>query len=181
IATERGFVLVAVAADEELRGPFLLMRSILSAKTVWDAAAGTVAEEPIERALRALSGRGDPSVESLPADQKLLRQFDLAALALRTLAGVSPVALFADDIQWADEDSLRALRYAVRTDAASPIFLVLAMRPEETALVTEAVTLLADMERMGLVRRMQVHRLAPTDTTAFLRQHLGGNVDTASS
>src|SRR5262249_14621292 len=83
--------------------------------------------------------------------------------------------------QWADEDSLRALRYAVRTDAASPIFLVLGMRPEETALVTEAVTFLADMERMGLIRRLKVARLQPTETTAFLRQHLGAEVDPTSA
>src|SRR5439155_5065287 len=119
----------------------------------------------------------DPSLESLPADQKLLRQFDLATLALRTLAAVRPVALFADDIQWADEDSLRALRYVVRTDAASPIFLMLTMRPEETAQVTEAVTLIADMERMGLIRRVKLGRFTQIDTAAFLRQHLGGPVD----
>ena len=143
--------------------------------------AGTDAEDVLGRALRDMSGRTDPGLESLPADQKLLRQFDLAALALRSMALIKPIALFVDDLQWADEDSLRALRYAVRTDAASPIFLVLAMRPEETALVTEAVTLIADMERMGLVRRLKVGRLTPIDTTAFLRQHLGGQVDAASA
>ncbi len=177
LAEEMGFTPVAVAADEELRGPFLLMRSILSSMPASGAAAGTAAEDILRRALQGLSGRTDPSLESLPADQKLLRQFDLAALALRTLASVRPLALFVDDLQWADEDSLRALRYAVRTDAASPIFLFLAMRPEETALVTEAVTFVADMERMGLIRRVKLGRFTHMDTAAFLRQHLGGRVD----
>ncbi|HXJ67179.1 MAG TPA: AAA family ATPase [Actinomycetota bacterium] len=181
VADEAGFVTIAVAADEELRAPFLLMRSILPAAAAADEVAGTDAEEILARALRDLSGRTDPGLESLPADQKLLRQFDLAALALRSVSHAKPLALFVDDLQWADEDSLRALRYAVRTDAASPIFLMLALRPEETAMVTEAVTLVADMERMGMVRRLQVGRLAPTDTTAFLRQHLGGEVDAASA
>jgi tetratricopeptide (TPR) repeat protein/DNA-binding CsgD family transcriptional regulator len=143
--------------------------------------AGTPAEDLVHRALQAMSGRTDQSVESLPADQKLLRQFDLASLALQALARVRPLAVFADDIQWADEDSLRALRYAVRTDAASPIFLLLALRPEETALVTEAVTFVADMERMGLVRRMKLGRFSPVDTSAFLRQLLGGKVDVKSA
>src|SRR5439155_13599581 len=146
----------------------LLMRSILSSPAATEAARGTPAEIPISRALEALSGRTDPSLEHLPADQKLLRQFDVAALALRTLADVQPLALLADDVQWADQDSLRALRYAVRTDAASPIFILLAMRPEETATVTEAVTLIADMERMGLIRRLRPGRFSHAETLAFL-------------
>jgi hypothetical protein len=181
LATDAGYISVAVAADEELRGPFLLMRSILSAHGATEAAQGTVAEEIVGRALHALSGRTDGALETLPADQKLLRQYDLAAMALRTLAEVKPLALFADDVQWADEDSLRALRYAVRTDAASAIFLMLAMRPEETATVTEAVTLVADMERMGLIRRLKVGRFSQIETAAFLRQHLGGQVEVRSA
>ena len=181
LAQERGFISVAVAADELLRGPFLLMRSILTSEAATEAAAGTAAESVLRRALQALSGRGDASLETLPGDQKLLRQFDLAALALRALALVKPVAIFADDIQWADEDSLRALRYAVRTDAASPIFLLLAMRPEETAVVTEAVNLIADMERIGLIRRLKLDRFTPGETAAFLRHHLGGQVDVTAA
>jgi DNA-binding NarL/FixJ family response regulator len=181
LAAAEGFVAVAVAADEELRGPFLLMRSMLSAMTAAEAAAGTPAEDILRRALQALTGRSDAGLETLPADQKLLRQFDLAALALRALASVKPLALFADDIQWADEDSLRALRYAVRTATDSPILLLLSFRPEETALMTEAVTLVADMERMGLIRRRKVGRFTQVETAAFLRQHLGGKVALTSA
>ena len=181
LAQDRGFIPVAVAADEELRGPFLLMRSILSSMPATEAAEGTAAEDIVRRAQQALSGRDDSSLGSLPADQQLLRQYDLATMAIRTLAAVRPVALFVDDIQWADEDSLRALRYVVRTDAASPIFLLLAMRPEETAQLTEAVTLVADMERMGLIRRVKLGRFTQVDTAAFLRQHLGGPVDPRSA
>ncbi|CAN5344391.1 hypothetical protein BH20ACT24_BH20ACT24_11310 [soil metagenome] len=181
LAGQQGFIPVAVAADEELRGPFLLLRSILSSVPAAETAKATPAEDVLSRALQALSGRDDSSLESLPADQKLLRQFDLATLAMRTLAAVKPLALFVDDIHWADEDSLRALRYMVRTDAASPIFLLLAMRPEETAEITEAVTLVADMERMGLIRRVKLSRFTQIDTAAFLRQHLGGPVDVNSA
>jgi len=176
LAMEAGFTSVAVAADEELRAPFLLMRSILTSAAVTEAAEGTVAEEPVHRALQTLSGRADAAIETLPGDQQLLRQFDQAAVALRALAAVRPIALFVDDLQWGDEDSLRALRYVVRTDAASPIFLLLSMRPEETAFLTEAVTLIADMERIGLVRRVKVGRFTQAETAAFLRQLLGGQV-----
>ena len=47
-------------------------------------------------------------------------------------------------MQWADEDSLRLLRYVIRTEGASPIFMMFSIRPEELASLTEAVTLIAD-------------------------------------
>ena len=179
LAMGRGFVPVAVAADEELRGPFLLMRSLLASGA--EVAAGTAARESVGRALEALSGRPDIALDTMPPEQRLLRQFDLAAMAIRELAAEKPLALLADDVQWADEDSLRALRYVVRTTASSPIFVLLSMRPEESAAVTEAVTLVADLERMGMIRRIRPDRFSQMETLAFLRQQLGGEVDGASA
>ncbi|MDP9237600.1 MAG: AAA family ATPase [Chloroflexota bacterium] len=181
LASRSGFTPVAVAADEELRGPFLLMRSFFSSSRVAEAAAGTAAEELVKRAKEALSGRPDIALDSMPADQRLLRQFDIAAVTIRELAAIKPLALLIDDVQWADEDSLRALRYVARTVASSPVFLLLAMRPEESATVNEAVTLVADLERMGLVRRLRAVRLTSVETQAFLRQQLGGELDAASA
>jgi DNA-binding NarL/FixJ family response regulator len=181
MAKDRGFVPVAVAADEELRGPFLLMRSFLSYGPLAEAASDTPAEEPVRRALEALSGHPEPGLESMPAEQRLLRRFDMVAMAIRELAAVKPLALLADDVQWADDDSLRALRYTVRTAAASPIFVLLAMRPEESATVTEAMTLVADLDRMGLIRRLRPERFTQMDSVAFLRQQLGGQVDVRSA
>ena len=57
------------------------------------------------------------------ADAKLLRAFDLAGVAIAALARIRPVALLIDDVQWADDDTLRLLRYVVRSDADRPIFL----------------------------------------------------------
>jgi DNA-binding CsgD family transcriptional regulator len=181
MASAEGFATIIVAADEEIRGPFLLARSMLGSPGAVDAAAGTQAAEPLGRSLSALSGQDDPSLDSLPADQKLLRTFDLGAVAMRALAAERPVALLIDDVQWADDDSLRLIRYIVRADSASPIFLMLATRPEELAFVTEAVNLIADMERLGLVRRMKVNRFSQVETAEFLKQVLAGKIDPASA
>jgi tetratricopeptide (TPR) repeat protein/DNA-binding CsgD family transcriptional regulator len=181
IATAEGFITVAVAADEEIRGPFLLARSILGSAQGIAAAEGTAAAEALERGLNALSGRDDPGLESMPPDQKLLRTLDLAAIAVRTLAAERPVALLIDDLQWADDDSLRLLRYVVRADATSPIFLMGAIRPEEFALITEAVNLVADMDRLGMVRRLKLNRFTQVESAEFLRQVLGGKVDAADA
>jgi DNA-binding NarL/FixJ family response regulator len=176
IAAAQGFVPIAVAADEELRGPFLLARSILGSPEATEAAAGTAAATTLSRSVNALTGNDDPSLDSLPADQKLLRTFDLGAMAIRALAAERPLAVLIDDFQWADEDSLRLLRYIVRADAASPLFLMMSIRPEELAFVNEAVTLLADMERLGMVRRFRLGRFTQVETAELLRQVLGGRI-----
>lgn len=180
LAAAKGFRPVAVTADEEIRGPFLLARAIfgsLSNRAVSDA---TLRQE-IAGVTEALSGRLEPGLERLSSDQKLLRILDMAAMAIRSLAAHQPLALLIDDLQWADVDSLRLLRYMVRSAADLPIFLTLAVRPEEMALVTEAETLLADMERMGMVRRLKLTRFTQMETAELLAQTLGGAVDAKSA
>jgi tetratricopeptide (TPR) repeat protein/DNA-binding CsgD family transcriptional regulator len=177
VAAADDFATVAVAADQEIRGPFLLARSIVGSPDAAAAAEGTPAAEALQRSLDALWGKDEPGLDTLPPDQKLLRTLDLAAVAFRTLAAHRPVALLLDDLQWADDDSLRLVRYLVRAAAASPIFIMASIRPEEFAFVTEAVNLIADMERLGMVRRLKVARFTQFETAEFLRQLLGGKVD----
>jgi DNA-binding CsgD family transcriptional regulator/tetratricopeptide (TPR) repeat protein len=180
LAAADGFTPVAVTADEEIRGPFLIARGIFASPAAFES-DGNGAREPLQQVLDAISGRDDPTLEALSPDQKLLRVFDLAAVAMRALASHRPVALFVDDLQWADEDSVRLLRYVVRSGADLPVFLALATRPEELALVSEAVTLIADMERMGLVRRLRLERFTQLETAELLKQALGAKVHLASS
>jgi DNA-binding NarL/FixJ family response regulator len=181
MATAEGFISTAVTADEEIRGPFLLARSIFACPVLTRNVQGTPAAEQVGRAVDALSNRGDNGLSSLTPDQRLVRVFDLAASALRAVAAVRPLALLVDDLQWADEDSLRLLRYVVRTSSASPIFLVLAIRPHETAQVSEAITLLADVDRLGVLQRLQLARFSQLDSAAFLEHTLGGRVDPRSA
>src|SRR5205814_4115080 len=155
LATRTGFTTVAVTADEEIRGPFLLGQSIFAAPALREAIAGSPAEASVQRVVEAMSGRDEPGLEGLSRDAKLLRTFDLAGVALAMASEQAPLAVLIDDTQWADDDTLRMLRYAVRADADRPIFLFLAIRPDEFATVTEAVNFVADLERMGLVRRLK--------------------------
>jgi len=180
MARTRGFVPLAVTADEEIRGPFLLARSIFACPRIMEAQSSEV-EQAIERVTNALADRDDPGLANLQPDQKLLRIFDLAALALRLLAKEHPVALIIDDLQWVDGDSLRMLRYVARADGSSRILLVVAIRPSEMAFVNEAVTLLADLERMGLVRRLKLNRYTQAQSAEFLQQAFGGPIEPASA
>jgi hypothetical protein len=176
-----GFTAIAVTADEELRGPFLVARSILGSPEAINAATDDKTADELTRCLDSMSGQDDPGLATLSPDHRLLRTFDLGAVAFRALATERPLAVLIDDLQWSDEDSLRLLRYVVRTDGASPIFLMFAIRPEEFAVVTEAVNLVADMGRVGVVRRLKLDRFSQTDTREFLAQVLGGRVDASGA
>jgi len=180
-ATAEGFTAIAVTADEELRGPFLVARSILGSPEATRAATDETTADALTRCLDSMSGQDDPGLATLTPDSRLLRTFDLGAVAFRALAAERPLAVLIDDLQWSDEDSLRLLRYVVRTDGSSPVFLMFAIRPEEFAVVTEAVNLVADMGRMGVVRRLKVDRFSQTETREFLAQVLGGPVDASGA
>jgi tetratricopeptide (TPR) repeat protein len=181
LATASGFTSVAVTADEEIRGPFLLAQSIFAAPALRDAIVDTAAEALVRRAVDAVSGRDEPGLEALSPDAKLLRAFDVSAVAVGAVAAQKPLAVLIDDVQWADDDTLRMLRYIVRADADRPIFLLLTVRPDEFSEVTEAVHFVADMERMGLVRRLRPGRLGRGETAELLNQMLGGPVDPVSA
>ncbi len=172
LAAAESFLCVAVSADEELRGPFMLARGLLGCLATEDADGA----DDVRRALDAVSGRDEPGLEALAPDRKLYRALDLAALALRRVGGARRIAIMIDDLQWADEDSLRLLRYLVRTDFDVPMFLAFTLRPHETAFVTEAATLIADMERMGVVRRLPLARFTPMEAAELLKQVLGAPV-----
>ena len=73
------------------------------------------------------------------------------------------------------------LRYVVRTDSDLPIFLGLTTRAEKLAEMSEAVTLIADMERMGLVRRLRLERFSQLESAELVQQILGGRVSATSA
>src|SRR6476469_1199492 len=93
LASAAGFTCVAITADEEIRGPFLVARSLFASPAIRDTAAGTPAEAAVRRVADAISGRDEPGFETLSPDAKLLRAFDLAGVAISALSHVRPLAL----------------------------------------------------------------------------------------
>ena len=174
-ALSRGFGVVVVGADEELRGPFVLLRTLLVSASMERLADEAAAREPLDQARDVLWGRQQIPGGLSPSEQ-MLRVYDMATVALRSLAGARSLALLFDDIQWADEDSLKLIRYLVRTSSLDPVFLMLSSRPEPGGSITPATTLLADLERMRLVRRLRLERFNRMQTQELLRQLLGGPV-----
>ncbi len=179
LAAADGFVPLTVTVDEEIRGPFLTARGIVSSPALRDG-AGPAAIEALDRARDTLTGR-DSALDGLLPDERMLRALDQATLALSVTALERPIALLLDDVQWADTDSLRIIRYLVRTEPGIPILIVLAMRAEEATSVPELVNLLADVDRLGLLRRVPIARFRQTETAELIRLRLGGQVDPSSA
>ena len=184
MASAAGFTTIAVTADEELRGPFLLARSILGSPEAIQAAGETTRDRRGARALPRLdvrAGRPGPRDACRPIAGSCARS-TWAPSRSGPSPPSGPLAVLIDDLQWADDDSLRLLRYVVRSDATSPIFLMFAIRPEELALVTEAVNLIADMDRMGLRPPPEGGPLGQVgDAGSSSRQVLGGPVDASGA
>lgn len=171
-AAAKGFGTVIVGGDEELRGPFFILRTLLTSSSIEKLADKAGARDALERAREVVSGRGQSETGLSPAEQTL-RVYDVATVAIRTIAESQPLAMLFDDLQWADEDSLKLIRYIVRTSSTTPIFIMLAQRPDVGPRVGAATSLVADLERMGLARRTKLERLNRAETAELLDNLLG--------
>ncbi|HEX2154600.1 MAG TPA: adenylate/guanylate cyclase domain-containing protein, partial [Acidimicrobiia bacterium] len=81
---EPPFWVLEVTADEELRGPFLLFRSLLTSPRTAAVAREAMALEQLDRAHEAVSGRS-PRLEGLSPQEQMLRTFDEVATAFLSL------------------------------------------------------------------------------------------------
>jgi hypothetical protein len=97
-AAADGCTVIAVTADEELQGAFLVARSILGSSDAAQAATQRPTSEALRRCLDSMSGQDDPGLASLQPDRRLLRTFDLGAVAFRALAAERPLAVLIDDL-----------------------------------------------------------------------------------
>lgn len=173
---EKPYWVLDVSADEELRGPFLLFRSLLNSPRMTAVAREAMALEAVDRANDAISGRSGSGGQGLSPQEQMLRIFDEVTSAVSALSRERPVAMLFDDLQWADEDSIQLIRYLVRTLQTAPIFLLITIRPySESSSV--AGKLIADLDRMRVTQVMRLQRLTRSETAQLLEAILGSPVD----
>jgi class 3 adenylate cyclase len=175
-ALETPFWVLDVSADEELRGPFLLFRSLLGSPRTTSIAKQARGLEQLDRAQEAVAGRS-PRVEGLSPQEQMLRIFDEVASACLALTAERPLALMFDDLQWADDDSIQLIRYLVRTLASGPIFLLISLRPYSDSASGGAGKLIADLDRMRTTQVLRLQRLSRLQTGELLQNLLGAPVD----
>lgn len=170
------FWVLDVTADEELRGPFLLFRSMLTSPRMTSIAKEAMALEQLDRAREAISGRS-PRMEGLSPQEQMLRTFDEVATTVLALTRERPLLLMFDDLQWADDDSIQLIRYLVRTVSGAPIFLLISLRPYSDSATGGASKLIADLDRMRVTQVLRLQRLSRRQTGELLEHLLGAPVD----
>lgn len=163
-------------ADEELRGPFLLFRSLLTSPRTMAIAREAMALEQLDRAQEAITGRGSRA-DGLTPQEQVLRTFDEVTSAILALTRERPIVLMFDDLQWADDDSIQLIRYLVRTLATGPIFLLIAIRPHSDSASGGAGKLIADLDRMRVTNVIRLQRLTRIETGLLLESLLGAPID----
>jgi tetratricopeptide (TPR) repeat protein len=132
--------------------------------------------------LQRASGSAEPMSAAAAGDAQF-RLFEAVARCLRRLAAGRPVLVVLDDLQWADEPSLRLLGFLARALAAEPMALLGAYRDTEAS--PELRTIAGQAQQLALAGLTQdgVGELArelagtplPPQVTAQLWERSGGN------
>lgn len=172
--------ILPVTGDEELRGPFLLFRTLLGTPTIKAMAREARALESLEKARDAVGGRGGAREEGLSPQEQMLRVADEVTAAITDLARENHLALLFDDLQWADDDSIRLIRYLVRTVAPMSIFMLISLRPYSEGGIGGAPNLVADLERMHVGTRLRLERFTRHETAELLASLLEAPVAEAT-
>src|SRR3990172_4396439 len=103
-----------------------------------------------------------------PAGQQQ-RAFEAFAIFLETLAARAPLAVFIDDIHWADAGSLQLLHTLARRVRRMPLLLVLTYREIEIDENPPFGRLLQDLTRERLAERVKLTRLTREQTRQLLQ------------
>ena len=99
------------------------------------------------------------------------RLLEGVAVAMRNLAAQAPVVAVLDDAHLADASSWEAIHYLARNASASPVLLVVTVRPGE--LSVSAAEVLAGLDREGCLARLPLDPLEPDGVGALAEAVLG--------
>jgi DNA-binding SARP family transcriptional activator len=182
LADEGYAVLTVRARQAEQRLSLGLLLELLNRSARWNdgAAFDALGAAARDELARFKAGRQETGTDpgSAGTDQRAL--YDAAVELLRSLAQEQPLVVLFDDLQWADDESLRLLFYVVRHAPDAPILFVGAARTEDLDRRAMLRDILNDLERDEMLLRISLKPFSREETTEFtenLQRSLGLRLD----
>ena len=105
------------------------------------------------------------------------RVFEAVSHFLRELVSSRPLLLVLENLQWADETSLRLFTFLVRRIDAWPLLMVGIVRREELGESTVLRRLLQETDGRSSLRQLSLGALSRADTAALVRALAGRDID----
>ena len=122
---------------------------------------------------RLLPEFGEPAAAE-DAGEARARLFEQVLILLEQLAETSPVLLVIEDAHWADRSTRDLLAFLIRNQQAlDGLLIVITYRSDELHRTHPLRPLLAELDRVGWVRRMDLGRLSRRDTGELIARLLG--------
>ena len=130
---------------------------------------------PARRELARLLPELDPAASPTGPDggSAASRLFELVLGVVGRLAAERPLLLVIEDLHWADRSTLDLVAFLVRTLRAAPVLLVATYRSDELHRRHPLRPVLASLERVRAVQRLDLPRLARGEVAAQLEAILG--------
>ncbi|MFL5676364.1 MAG: AAA family ATPase [Chloroflexota bacterium] len=133
---------------------------------ILDAVVGG-ARADLARLVPMLGGAGDG--DTRPQSETLQpRLFDAILGVLQRLAEIQPVVFVVEDLHWADPATRESISYLIRQLRGDRVLLIMTFRSDELHRRHPLLPWLAELDRSGLVERVDLDRLDPTATHALL-------------
>src|SRR5262245_20224262 len=124
---------------------------------------------------RLFDGLRLPAPESLgDAALEKTRLFESVVRIVERMARQRPLALFLDDLHWADPASLELLHYLARGLSGQPVLLLGAYRAEEAEATRGLRRLQLVLSRVGLTEEVELSRLGGRSVAQLAGAILGG-------
>ena len=112
------------------------------------------------------------------AGEARARLFEQMLILLEHLAEAGPVVLIVEDMHWADRSTRDLLAFLIRNQAsAEGLLIVVTYRSDDMHRTHPLRPLLAELDRIGWVARLDLGRLARQDTAELVAQITGRKPD----
>lgn len=169
-------VLTARGSDLEAEYAFGIVRQLFER---------VLASEPVGQDDGLLTGLAAPAAAVFDpavtvgrgAASTVFPPLNALAWLLTRLAAAQPVAMVVDDVQWADDESLRFLGFMARRIEEVPVALVVAGRPVEAGAEDTPVALLDLLISTAPERRVVLRPLSASAVAMTVRERLGADAD----